>query len=100
SEAPETVAVANVDLPALSVADSVYGGMAMWDRVTPSDIDQAKNDLVSRRAEILARHAEELKGLEADQAQIETLERIIKEFSEKFKLPSQTDNVVTLDRSA
>lgn len=64
-----------------------------WDQLTPSDIERAKHELGVRRAEMLARHAEELKALEGDQAQIETLEQAIAAFAQKFAQPG----VVKLD---
>ena len=65
-------------------ADSVEGGIMAWDQLTPSDIDRAKHDIGVRRAEMLARHAEELKTLEADQAQLDMLEQAIDAFAKKF----------------
>src|SRR5258708_5341465 len=44
------------------------GVAAMWDRLTAADIEQAKRTIVNRRAEMLARHAEELKALDAEQS--------------------------------
>lgn len=55
-----------------------------WDQLTPGDIDRAKHDLGVRRAEMLARHAAELQGLEADQVELDTLERAIEAFAKKF----------------
>lgn len=69
-------------------AESVEGGIIVWDQLTPSDIERAKNELVTRRAEMLARHAEELQGLEAEQGQLETLERAIDAFLRKAKRPA------------
>lgn len=43
-------------------AVSAEGHKNMWDQLKPSDIERAKQDLVTRRAEVLARHAEELAG--------------------------------------
>ena len=63
----------------------------MWDQLTPGDIENAKNELAGRRAEMLARHAEELKSLDGDQAQLDTLVEAIELFARKFKLPAQTD---------
>jgi len=68
-------------------ADSVEGGTIVWDQLTPGDIQRVKNELGERRAEMLARHAEELKGLEAEQSQLETLEQAIEMFLRKAKRP-------------
>ena len=79
-------------------AGGTKGGNAVWDQLTPGDIERAKNDLDVRRAEMLARHAEELKALEADQAQLDVLVEAIDAFARKFKLASEDGaSVVTLD---
>lgn len=70
-----------------SKADSIEGGKIVWDQLTPGDIERVKNELGTRRAEMLARHAEELRGLEAEQSQIETLEQAIEMFLRKAKRP-------------
>ena len=69
---------------AAPTADSTGGGFMAWDQLTPGDIDRAKHEIGMRRVEMLARHAEELKALEADQAQLETLEQAIAAFAAKF----------------
>jgi hypothetical protein len=60
------------------------GATTVWDQLTPEHLDQAKRELARRRAEILARHAEELKALEADQGEIDTLDQAIAAFTRKF----------------
>jgi hypothetical protein len=70
-----------------SKADSIEGGTIVWDQLTPGDIERVKNELGTRRAEMLARHAEELKGLDTEQSQIETLEQAIEMFLRKAKRP-------------
>ena len=60
----------------------------MWDQLTPVDIERAKSELDARREEMLARHAEELKGLDVDQTQLEALEQAISEFVQKFNQPA------------
>ena len=69
----------------------------MWDQLTPNDIERAKSELGERRAEMLARHAEELQGLDADQSQLETLELAIASFLRKFNAASPEAAVVKLD---
>jgi hypothetical protein len=76
--------------------DSAEGGNIVWEQLTPNDIERARNELGVRRAELLARHAEELKGLDADQSQIETLEQAIAAFATKFNLAPAAD-IVQLD---
>jgi hypothetical protein len=65
---------------------SVEGGTVVWDQLTPGDIERAKNELESRRAKALARQADELKTLDADEAQLDTLEQAIDAFLGKFPL--------------
>ena len=79
-------------------ADSAEGGNGMWNQLTPNDLDRAKRELDERRAEMLARHAEELKGLNADQTQLETLEQAIGAFLRKFNPAPQDGEVVKLDQ--
>lgn len=55
----------------------------MWDQLKPSDIERVKNELGTRREEMLARHAEELKALDAEQNQLDTLEQAIEMFLQK-----------------
>jgi hypothetical protein len=99
---PETavpIVASEVGSPAAAPnADSVEGDTFMWDQLKPSDIARAKAELGERRAEMLARHAEELKGLEADQSQLETLEQAIDSFLRKFNPPSPEAAVVALDQ--
>jgi hypothetical protein len=45
---------------------------------------------------MLARHAEELQGLETQQAEIDSVEKAIAAFTQKFKLTSSAD-VVAFD---
>jgi hypothetical protein len=47
----------------------------MWN-LTPEYVQQVKEELKGRRAAIQARHAEELKSLDTDLEEIETLERV------------------------
>ena len=68
-----------------SGTDAAEGDIAVWDQLTPSDIERAKNVLDARREEMVARHAAELKALDADQTQIKTLEEAIEAFMRKSK---------------
>jgi hypothetical protein len=61
------------------------GGVLMWDKLNRADIEQARQELKLRHAEMVRRHAEELSGLDADQAGIETLNQLIGAFAEKYK---------------
>ena len=81
--------------PALS-ANTEEGVAHVWDKVTAADIERVKRGLATRRAEILARHAEELKALEADQNEIELFEKAIVAFAQKLNRPRSAD-VLVLD---
>ena len=84
----DRIVASGADSPAsASKADSVEGGTTVWDQLKPSDIERVKNELGTRRAEMLARHAEELKGLDAEQSQLETLEQAIDMFLRKANRP-------------
>jgi hypothetical protein len=48
-------------------------------------LDAAKHRLKSQREETLRRHAEELRALESDQAELENLDQLIAAFVKKFK---------------
>jgi hypothetical protein len=77
-------------------ADSVEGVIIMWDKLTPSDIERATQELGVRRNDMLARHAAALNELDADQAQLETLEQAIDAFVRKFNRSSPEGAIVTL----
>src|ERR1051325_1577882 len=57
----------------------------MWERLRQADITLAKQQLRRRVDETLLRHAQELKGLDSEQAEIDALNRLLDEFSRKFK---------------
>ena len=78
-------------------ADTIQGVAAVWDQLTPTDMERAKQQLDTRRAEMLARHAEEIKTLESDQSEIDTLAQAIDAFVRKFNSPSAAGSVVRLD---
>lgn len=54
----------------------------MW-TLTPDNLAQARSELQGRRAAIEARYAVELKAIDADLEEIETLERFAQSFSVK-----------------
>jgi hypothetical protein len=77
-------------------ADTIEGVIDVWDQLTPTHIEHAKHELGIRRAEMLARHAEEIKALESDQGEINALAQAIDAFVRKFNQPSAA-SVVRLD---
>jgi hypothetical protein len=65
---------------------SKQGEILMWNNITPADFEEAKEELQLRREETLRKHAEEISVLDAEQADVETLDRMVTEFAEKFKI--------------
>ena len=63
----------------------------MWEQLTRADIQRARARAAALRCEMLNRHAEELRALDADEAEIEALERFIIVFSERY-LNAATDS--------
>jgi hypothetical protein len=76
--------------------DSQKGDRVVWDQLTPSDLERARQELDVRRDEILAKHAEELRGLDADRDQLTALEQAISEFLRKFSQSTAEGEVVSL----
>jgi hypothetical protein len=66
--------------------DNTEGVSEVWDQLSRFDIERLKRELGTRRADLLSRHAQELKDLEADQAEIDSFEQTINSFARKFKL--------------
>jgi hypothetical protein len=62
----------------------------MWN-LTSYDVNRIKGQLQARRARIDAKYAEETKALEADFADLETLERVAGALAVKYK-SGETDN--------
>lgn len=68
----------------------------VWNQLTPADVERAKRDLGFRRTEMLARHSEELRALDADKVEIDALEQAIDAFMRKFAVPPAGGEVVPL----
>jgi hypothetical protein len=66
--------------------DPTEGVAAVWDELKRADIEGFKRVLESRRSEMLARHAEELKALDAEQNEIDIVACAIEVFVQKFKI--------------
>jgi hypothetical protein len=62
----------------------------MWN-LTSYDINRIKGQLQARRARIDAKYAEETKALDADFADLETLERVAATFAHKYKADEPVD---------
>jgi hypothetical protein len=74
-------------VPADEIIDK-EGVAAMWDQLTAADIEHARRAVAKRRSETLSRHAEELRALDAEQTDIDTIEQAINAFVQKFKTGS------------
>src|ERR1051326_78948 len=72
------------------------GDLSMWDKLTAGDLERVKRALATRRPEMLARRAEELRVLEAEHSEIDVIEKAIAAFTQKFKLTS-TAEVIPLE---
>ena len=72
------------------------GGLDMWDKLTAADLERVKQGLTTRRSEMLARHAEELKSLEAEHSEIDAIEKAIAVFTQKFR-PASIAEVTPLE---
>jgi hypothetical protein len=92
SLAPESlaelaVAVAEaVSRDAAPVINRLEGVASVWDQLSRTDLDRVKRKLGLRRAELLTRHAEELRALDAEQSEIDAFEQAIDAFARKFNL--------------
>jgi hypothetical protein len=69
-----------------TIAERLEGVVAVWDQLTHADVERVKRELGVRRAELLSRHAEELRALDAQQTEIDTLEQTIDAFARKFNI--------------
>src|SRR5437588_8259432 len=68
------------------IADKLEGVADVWDQLTRADVERVKRELGLRRAEILSRHADELRALDAQQTEIDTLEQTIDAFARRFNI--------------
>jgi hypothetical protein len=67
----------------------------MWERLTPADLDHARNRLATSRAEMLRTHADEIRALDAQQDDIETLERLLASFAQKYLSSATVRSAIT-----
>ncbi|HTV90155.1 MAG TPA: hypothetical protein VME41_14165 [Stellaceae bacterium] len=87
------------DVAEISSAENsrMEGDSIVWEQLTPGDLERAEQELAKRREEMLARHAEELKTLDADRDRLASLEQAIAEFLQKFgRLSAEGGEVVQL----
>jgi|GEM_PF-2285630 len=76
-----------------SSTNKTEGEVTVWDKLTPADLERVKRGLSTRRSEMLARHAEELKALDAEHGEIDAIEKAIATFAQKFKLTKSAEMV-------
>jgi hypothetical protein len=88
SAAPAAVMTADTRAPEPApVAATLEGVDAVWEHLSRADVERVKRELSVRRTEILTRHAEELRALDAEQSEIDTFEQAIDTFARKFNIP-------------
>jgi len=68
------------------IAETLEGVAIVWDQLTRADVERVKRELGVRRAELLSRHAEELRALDAAQTEVDTLEQTVDAFARKFNI--------------
>ena len=71
------------DRPSNYLANFKSGVFHMWEQLTPADIERVRHRMIAQRGESLKRHAEELKALDAEQAEIAAFERLVAAFAKK-----------------
>ena len=81
-----------------AVEKPAEGVQNVWNQLSHNDLQRIRRELDLRRSEMLARHAEELKTLDADQAEIDILEQAISEFARKFNIGGA--EILPLERPA
>jgi hypothetical protein len=75
------------------------GSETVWNELNRTDLQRVKQDIETRRSEMLARHAEELADLDADQAELTVIDEAIDAVVRKFNLGHSTE-IVPLERGA
>jgi len=56
----------------------------MWDKLSPGDIERARQTLRLARDELMKRHDDELSGLDRERHDLELLNRLAADFARKF----------------
>ncbi len=75
------------------------GSETVWNELNRTDLQRVKQDIETRRSEMLARHAEELADLDADQAELTVIDEAIDAVVRKFNLGHSAE-IVPLERGA
>jgi hypothetical protein len=72
----------------------------VWENISRTDLNQAKQHLKECREKMLHRHAEEVGVIDGEQAEIETLEQFIVAFIEKFQRVKPSSSEAPADKPA
>jgi hypothetical protein len=63
--------------------------LSTWEKVTPNEIEQARQRVAREREAVLTRHEAELKQLDTQQNEINQMERLIMAFAHKHGAAGQ-----------
>ena len=58
----------------------------MWDRISCAELEATKEELRTRRREMIRRDAEELQAIDQDQSEIEAFDQLIGAMANRFKI--------------
>src|SRR5205085_5324724 len=58
----------------------------MWDRISCAELEATKEELRTRRREMIRRDAEELQAIDQDQSEIEACDQLIGAMANRFKI--------------
>jgi hypothetical protein len=71
----------------------------MWNQLTRADVDRVRQRLATQRDEMLRRHTEEIRGLDADEAELQLLEQLLLAFTKKHLVPLGNDTPNNLEQA-
>ena len=64
----------------------------MWDRISCAELEATKEELRTRRREMIRRDAEELQAIDQDQSEIEAFDQLIGAMPNRFKIGRSSRN--------
>src|SRR5205807_2260991 len=92
------VAVAEaVSRDAAPVINRLEGVASVWDQLSRTDLDRVKRELGLRRAELLTRHAEELRALDAEQSEIDAFEEAVDVLRARAEAAAEIDDALAAE---
>lgn len=71
----------------------------MWNQLTRADVDRVRQRLATQRDEMLRRHTEEIRGLDADEAELQLLEQLLLAFTKKHLVPVGNETPSDLEQA-